>query len=110
MTIGSEGLDAGDNFFVNGVQVVTGASNTPVNYDQCFNNTSGAPITVNASLTANRKDETVQVIFTITAGTPGTGQPGGDFTQCRDFGDSTEHVTTLIAPTASGRRRFAAAA
>ncbi len=70
--VSTHGLDGGDNFFVNGVQVVTGASNTPVNYDQCFNNTSGAPITVNASLTANRKDETVQVVFTITAGTPGT--------------------------------------
>lgn len=67
----TDGLDGGDFCYVNGTVVVTGSGNTPVNYDQCF--TTGATgSTVNVGLTANRRDETIQVIFTISAGA-GTG-------------------------------------
>lgn len=66
-----DGLDAGDFCYVNGNIVVTGAGNTRVNYDQCFF-TGASASTASVGLTANRRDETVQVIFTVTAGA-GTG-------------------------------------
>jgi Secretion system C-terminal sorting domain len=66
-----DGLDGGDFCYVNGTTVVIGAGNTRVNYDQCFF-TGASPSTASVGLTANRRDETVQVIFTVTAGA-GTG-------------------------------------
>jgi Secretion system C-terminal sorting domain len=68
---GTDGLDGGDFCYVNGTVVVTGAGNTRVNYDQCFF-TGASPSTASVGLTADRRDETVQVIFTVTAGA-GTG-------------------------------------
>jgi Secretion system C-terminal sorting domain len=69
--ISVDGLDAGDFCYVNGTAIVTGAGNTRVNYDQCFF-TGAAASTANVALTANRRDETVKVIFTVSAGA-GTG-------------------------------------
>ncbi len=68
---GTDGLDGGDFCYVNGTVVVTGAGNTPVAYDQCFT-TGSTGSTATVGLTANRRDETIQVIFTVTAGA-GTG-------------------------------------
>jgi hypothetical protein len=67
----TDGLDAGDFCYVNGAIVVTGAGNTRVNYDQCFF-TGATASSASVGLTANRRDETLEVIFTITPG-PGTG-------------------------------------
>jgi Secretion system C-terminal sorting domain len=68
---GTDGLDGGDFCYVNGTVVVTGAGNTRVAYDQCFF-TGASPSTASVGLTADRRDETVQVIFTVTGGA-GTG-------------------------------------
>jgi Secretion system C-terminal sorting domain len=67
----NDGLDNGDFCYVNGTVVVTGAANTRVAYDKCFF-TGASASTASVGLTADRRDETVQVIFTVTAGA-GTG-------------------------------------
>jgi Secretion system C-terminal sorting domain len=61
------GLDAGDFIQINAVNVVTGASNLVVNYTGCFFNNSASTYAVPINLIANRRDETVTVVATISA-------------------------------------------
>ncbi len=62
----THGLDGGDDLYLNGTLIVDGASNTPVNYADCAVSGS-APAVFEISLTANRRDETVLVSYTIGA-------------------------------------------
>ncbi len=64
---GTDGLDSGDNFFVNGELIVTGSGNTPVAYSGCFSS-SATPLDVPIELTANRRDETVLVEWEVFPG------------------------------------------
>ena len=61
----TDGLDDGDNFYVNGVLIVEGNSNTRVNYSGCFVNNTTSDMIIPLSLTANRRDETVTVSWNL---------------------------------------------
>lgn len=68
------GLDIGDTLSLNGITIFAPDADNPnseVSYDQCFS-TSAAAGSVTISLKANRRDETVRVTVTTTAG-PGAG-------------------------------------
>ena len=67
----TDGLDSGDDFFVNGVQIVDGSGNTRVNYSGCFVNNNSSSIDIPLSFTANRRDETVTVNWTLNTTNPG---------------------------------------
>jgi len=67
----TSGLDSGDNIFVNGIQVVTGNANLIVNYSGCFSNNGAVSLNVPIALTANRRDETIHVVATVSPTNPG---------------------------------------
>ena len=68
---GTDGLDSGDNFYVNGALIVEGSNNTRVNYSGCFVNNNTSDLTIPISFTANRRDETVTATWTISTTNPG---------------------------------------
>ncbi len=67
----TDGLDGGDDLFVDGVKIVDGSGNTRADFNGCFSSSS-APRIVPIQLTANRRDETVLVEWEVFPGT-GTG-------------------------------------
>lgn len=69
--VSTDGLDNGDEFKVNGVTVVSGNSNTRVNYSGCFYNGGQTDVDVPLTLIVNRRDETVTASWTITPTNPG---------------------------------------
>lgn len=68
---GTDGLDSGDSFSVNGNEVVTGSGNTRVDYSGCFVNFGTADLTIPLTLIANRRDETVTATWTFSSTNPG---------------------------------------
>lgn len=69
--VSTDGLDTGDNFYVNGVLIVQGNMNTRVNYSGCFVNNTTSDMIIPLSLTANRRDETVTASWNLSATNPG---------------------------------------
>ena len=71
-TCGStSGLDGGDNIVVNGAVVVTGSGNLIVNYSDCYASAPATAGSLTITLTANRRDETVDVTYQIFSGDNG---------------------------------------
>ncbi len=69
--LGTDGLDSGDSFSINGMTIVAGNSNTRVNYSGCFVNNGAGDLSIPLTLIANRRDETVTINWAIFPTNPG---------------------------------------
>jgi hypothetical protein len=94
------GLDNGDFVRVNGVTVVTGASNLIVNYTGCFFNNGSSSLSVPITLIANRRDETINVVATVST-TPCTSPVNLPVALYSVFGFATDNNCVLNFATAS---------
>lgn len=68
----TSGLDSGDDLLVNGVTTGPYSANALVNYSGClFNASSTDTKLIPVTLLANRRDETVTVVFSVSTSDPG---------------------------------------
>jgi hypothetical protein len=89
----TDGLDSGDFFIVNGVTIVTGVTNTRINYTGCFYNQCSTNQDIVVTLVVNRRDETIELdwVFSQT-------DPGG----CTPIGTPITPAFTQVGPICEG--------
>ncbi len=89
----TDGLDTGDFFIVNGVPIVTGVTNTRINYQGCFYNQCSSDQDIVVTLIVNRRDETIELDWLFSSMDPGF---------CIPIGNPTTPTFTQVGPVCEG--------